>query len=205
MVIFVPLTKLRSRGFGRDSCWWVLVVVWIVSVIMAAVVSYGSVEDQNTARDPELDTADAAPVTDFDAAYYLKDTQPFWNARRLGNLLVPLLVAALIMGGAAAFLLRDFGTLYPGSGSGGSDTSRAIKPSDFTSSSSSASDTTSTSDQKSSSSSSSGTSSSSRHHSKEFMPPNDAGADCNVHPDCSMLLGKCCPTLDGEKLDCCSF
>lgn len=163
-----------------------------------AVVSYGSVDDQPASRDPELDTADAAPITEFDAAYYLKDSQEScWNPRRLGNLLGPLLVAALIMGGAAAFLLRDFGTLYPGSGGGGSDTSRAIQPNDVSSSSSSSSPT------KSSSSGSS--TSASRHHSKGFVPPNDAGADCSVHPDCSMLLGKCCPTLDGEMLDCCTF
>jgi hypothetical protein len=172
-----------------------------VIIVMAAVVSYGSVEDQPATRDPELDTADAAPATDFDAAYYLKDSQPFWNARRLGNLLGPLLVAALIMGGAAAFLLRDFGNLYPGSGSGGSDTSRAIKPSDF---SKTPTDSSSTTEKKSSFTSGGGTSSS-RHHTKEDVPPKDVGADCNVHPDCSMLIGKCCPTLDGEFLECCTF
>ena len=162
---------------------------------MVAVVSYGSVEEK-PAVDPELDTADAAPATDFDAAYYLKDPKECWNARRLGNLLVPLIVAFLIMGGAALFLLRDFGTLYPGRGNGGVDTSRAIEPSNVSEKP--------TATKTSSSSASDASSTSSRHH-KDFTPPNDAGANCNVHPDCSMLIGKCCPTDDGEMLDCCAF
>jgi hypothetical protein len=167
---------------------------------MAAVVSYGSVEDKPATRDPELDTADAAPATDFDAAYYLKQPQQCWNAQRLWNLLMPLVVAALIVGGAAAFLLRDFGNLYPGSGNGGTDTSRAIKPSDFSNPSSEA---TSVSNEKKESSSTSGTSS--RHRTKDFVPPDDAGSYCDVHPDCSMLIGKCCPTPEGKMLDCCTF
>jgi hypothetical protein len=177
-----------------------------------AVSSYGSVDGPGSTPtvDPEMDSADAAvqPVDhpfDADHAYYLKaDTggRRMWTNHQIWSMALPILVAALLVGGAAAFLLRDFGTLYPGGGNGGSDTSRAI-PNESTHTNKEM-----TYNGKSSSTSSSPSSgSSTRHHSfnSDIVPPSDDGANCEVHPDCSSLIGKCCPTADGKMLECCKF
>jgi hypothetical protein len=175
--------------------------------------TYGSVEDTTTATtpvtiDPEIQTADAASSVDddpFDAnhTYYLKgDGRPYWTTQRIWNLLLPLLVAGLLIGGAAAFLLRDFGTLYPGQGNGGTDTSQSI-PS--RSSTSSIKDSTNNDGNSGTSQSYSSNSSNKHHHKNDFLPPNDAGATCSVHPDCSMLIGNCCPTVEGKMLECCNL
>lgn len=177
--------------------------------------TYGSIEDSNTIAasiDPEVEKADASPAVDdpYDSeqTYYLKDTRP-WTSQRIWNLFLPLLVAVLLVGGAALFLLRDFGTLYPGQGNSGADTSRSIP---IASGSTTYSDKTfPTIDDKNSNSDNDQSSRSrdkiAEHHSSErnyITSKDDIGASCNLHPDCSMLIGRCCPTFDGKMLECCT-
>ena len=196
-----------------------------------AMTTYGSIEDSTTATtaagiiDPEVETADAAPLVDdslFDAdqTYYLKNGHhnSQWTAQRIWNLLLPLIFAALLIGGAAMFLLRDFSHLYPGEG-GGSTTDRSGSiPTTTTANSerssyqkpttserdSSHSTTTSSSRSSGSSDSSSSSNKNNEKHHSTFVPPND-GASCSLHPDCSLLIGNCCPTVDGKHLECCSI
>ena len=195
-----------------------------------AMTTYGSIEDSTTATtaagiiDPEVETADAAPLVDdslFDAdqTYYLKNGHhnSQWTAQRIWNLLLPLIFAALLIGGAAMFLLRDFSHLYPGEGGGSTkDTSGSIpttttnierssyqKPTTSERDSSHSTITTSSRNSGNSDSSSSSNKNNEKHHST-FVPPND-GASCSLHPDCSLLIGNCCPTVDGKHLECCSI
>ena len=195
-----------------------------------AMTTYGSIEDSTTATtaagiiDPEVETADAAPLVDdslFDAdqTYYLKNGHhnSQWTAQRIWNLLLPLIFAALLIGGAAMFLLRDFSHLYPGEGGGSTtDTSGSIpttttnierssyqKPTTSERDSSHSTTTTTSRSSGSSDSSSSSNKNNEKHHST-FVPPND-GASCSLHPDCSLLIGNCCPTVDGKHLECCSI
>ena len=186
--------------------------------------TYGSIhhDDTTTATaaatvgmDPEVETADAAaplidddPLFDTDPTYYLKhgrhnnhNNNDRWTTQRIWSLLLPLLIAGLLIGGAALFLLRDFSNLYPGQGNEGGGNRGSYSETVSSGSSKSNSDETT-----SYTSSSGGSSSSSnRHHHTSFTPPNeDIGASCSLHPDCSMLIGNCCPTVDGKTLECCS-
>jgi hypothetical protein len=173
-----------------------------------AVTKYGSIDDPTTTAttaagiDPEVETADAAPSVDdpFDAdpTYYLKHNphNSRWTTQRIWNLVLPLLVAGLLIGGAALFLLRDFSNLYPGQGNGGGSRTASYREPTTSGSSSSNSDE--------SKSYTSSRSSSNKHHHSTFVPPNDdIGASCSLHPDCSLLIGNCCPTTDGKTLECC--
>lgn len=187
--------------------------------------TYGSVLDttatttttKNTAAgrsssiDPEVATADAAPMDDdpdyaVDATYYLKPDRR-WTTRRFWNLCGPLCVAGLLVGGAALWLSRDFNHLYPGQGNGEPTVTHVYATSSGSSSSSSSggSSPTTTTDEVHLRDSDP-TQSRHRSHSTtraSFDPPND-GASCSLHPDCSMLTGSCCPTVQGKTLECCS-
>jgi hypothetical protein len=176
------------------------------------ITTYGSVADTTTATtttnatiDPEIQTADAASsvddLYDADNTYYLKgDGRRIWTPERIWNLVLPLLIAGLLVGGAAMFLLRDFGTLYPGQGNTRTSTSIPSGSTTFSNK-----DTTNDDEIAAKSHSSSSSSNIKQHHTKNFIPPNDVGASCTVHPDCSMLVGNCCPTVEGKMLECCDL
>jgi hypothetical protein len=182
------------------------------------VTTYGSVVDGSATSvvtpapiDPEIESADAAPLLDdpFDAdqTYYLKtSSHRTWTTQRIWSLILPLLCAGLLIGGSAFFLLRDFGHLYPGEGNGGSDTSRSIPTGSNYKEESTITDKISTSNSQDKYGSLVSTTSNKQHHtaSRDYIPPDDAGASCAVHPDCSLLIGNCCPTVDGKMLECCS-
>jgi hypothetical protein len=124
---------------------------------------------------------------------------------------VPVMIAVLVIGGFAWFLLRDFGHLYPGpsapvlSPSHSTVVSRPSFPEPPTPSATtkgkaptepavvSPTATAKQTDHKPSGSSSSDSSSS-------------GGSDCSLHPKCNSLglTGECCPTISGDSLDCCS-
>ena len=153
--------------------------------------SYGAVASRGS--NDEEHAADDQP---FDAAhtYYLTDNTR-WTVKKVLLVAVPILAAAMIVGGFAFFLLRDFSHLYPGRGGDKSDYyahgGEKVVPS---SSSTTGIDSpitpasSTTADYKSKSGSS-------KH--------DDIGATCGVHPDCAHLLGNCCPTPEGKMLDCC--
>ncbi len=188
---------------------------------MMIVPTYGSVIDTTTTAatttnasrniDPEVATADAAPsmIDDdpdyaVDATYYLKPDRQ-WTTRRFWNLCGPLCVAGLLVGGTALWLSRDFKHLYPGQGNGEPTHLYASNTGSSSSSSSSSSSPTTTTDG-ARSRDSDPTQSHHRPHSttRAFDPPND-GASCSLHPDCSILTGSCCPTVQGKTLECCSL
>ena len=69
---------------------------------------YGAISKEEEERDPSFDA---------DNAYYLKDSVSLTPQQRIKKfclVAVPVLVAVVIVGGAALFLLRDFTHLYPG-------------------------------------------------------------------------------------------
>ena len=125
----------------------------------------------------------------FDATQmqYLGEGKPLTREetiRKIIRVAVPIFVAVLIVGAAVLFLLRDFGSLYPGRGehhgsktvvvSGGSSSTSTTTTTTHASLPSSPSSTKSTVDLK-----------------------------CAAHDVCSALVGNCCPTNDGFFLDCC--
>jgi len=163
--------------------------------------NYGAVADEENAK---LDQA-------FDPSntYYLQD-QTRWTLKKILLVVVPILGAVLIVGGFALFLLRDFSHLYPGqngdksgyyahggehvvpsSNGGGGDEEEIHAPLGPYSKHKEDSDYEDET--------------SSKHHgsSGSSTTPSDAGATCAVHPDCSGLIGNCCPTTAGTFLECC--
>jgi hypothetical protein len=195
---------------------------------MAVVIptTYGSIDDSTTVTtttstavgiDPEVQAADAAaPLVDdafdTDQTYYLRNGNHYrtqrWTAQRIWNLLFPLLIAGLLMGGAALYLFHDFSHLYPGQGNGSTPSYK-----DVSTTTTSSENTKSNGDENNNiysttttNSRSSGKSKNQQHHDHTtFVTPNDdIGASCSLHPDCSMLTGNCCPTVDGKTLECCN-
>ena len=122
----------------------------------------------------------------IDNTYYLGETTmtPQQRRKKLLNCLVPLVAAFLIVGGAAAYLLRDFSHLYP--------TGNGIKPQhgDYNPVVSPAPKVPAVRQ------SPIGPSSSSSH-----FPL----ASCDDNANCADLglVGLCCPTGAGVKLRCC--
>lgn len=162
--------------------------------------NYGAVEEG------ELDRS-----FDVNDTYYLPQANltPDQRRRKCINVLVPLLAAVLIVGGAAFFLLSDFGHLYPGSGGDprhysanqehhgtaidvaeepttNSEDYTNLKPRGPILPASSSSSTTTTSTTTSDTS-------------------DDSAAACSVNLKCAALnlTGACCPTQKGENLSCC--
>lgn len=134
--------------------------------------SYGAVDDG--AADRSFDVSET---------YYLKESQltPAERRKKCIAMLLPILLAILIMGGAAFFLLKDFAHLYPTStvdrnyDASGEHRGVPVPPAP----SIPAPPTTTTSG------------------SKE--------ADCKNNDKCHELglVGQCCPTLVGDFLNCC--
>jgi len=167
--------------------------------------SYGAVASP---KDEEANAVDQS----FDAAntYYLRNTTR-WSFKKVMLIVVPIIGAALIIGGFALFLLRDFSHLYPGhtgdksyyTGGG----SEHVVSSDSSSSGGGGSDArnpprTPPAAQDDDDSTEASISTSKAKKSKS-NPDDDAGANCAVHPDCTGLIGKCCPTPEGVQLECC--
>jgi hypothetical protein len=135
---------------------------------------------------------------DTDNMYYVKPESltPAQRWRKIMLLGVPMIAALMIVGGAAFFLLRDFGSLYPGpSGGGGGErtgTTVGVRESPHASANVPAPSpyvhAPST-------------------HKKNHAQPSttsDAAAACFAHDACSPLIGNCCPSEGGIFLDCCN-
>ena len=158
--------------------------------------NYGSTEDDTersygSARNAE----DPTDYFDADDTYYLKEgggsSGP--TSQRLKKLLVtafPIIIAALIVGGAVFYLLNDFGHLYPGRS--GDPTHGGYKSSTTTTSSSNAVDDFAPEPTQTKSTT------------KSTTTKSTAAAACSAHDSCSGLEGNCCPTDDGKNLDCCN-
>jgi hypothetical protein len=139
---------------------------------------------------------------DPDNTYYLKEESltPAQRWRKIMLLGVPIIAALMIVGAAALFLLRDFGTLYPGpSGDGGkSRTGTTTTPIHVREDS--------------------GNAPAAPHgvyspehaptiHKKNVVQPSTGigGATaCSAHVGCSGLIGDCCPSDGGIFLECCN-
>jgi hypothetical protein len=130
---------------------------------------------------------------DSNNTYYLTDNGS-WTCRKLFLMAVPLLGAALIIGGAVWYLLSDFNHLYPGPGptTTGSrsegHTIRVPPPPPVPAIAPSPQKVTQKVEQKSNNENS----------------KSDDAASCISHPACSGLIGDCCPTSAGVLLDCCN-
>jgi len=145
--------------------------------------------------------------------YYYNGSKPTRreSAARAFRLGVPILVAAMLVGGLALWLFRNIGYLYPtqdpsGGGShhhhnnaGGS--MKKMPPSSYPSSSSNTDDDRAVASF------------------KDSVPPinpeevptknataNFSSSSCAAYPKCAKLelTGECCPTKSGVKLNCCS-
>ena len=107
---------------------------------------------------------------------------------------IPLLVAALVMGGAALYLVHDFGFLYPGGG--------RSQPEPYYHSGTTTPTTTTHANDKPV------YDTKAKHVDSTVIRDNSTSfhgeAACLAHPKCSGLVGDCCPTPDKEVLWCCS-
>jgi hypothetical protein len=130
---------------------------------------------------------------DTDNMYYIKPDSltPAQRWRKVLLMGVPIICALMIVGGAATFLLRDFGRLYPGSSGSSSKRTNVPAPSPHVKDSPADAPTI--------------------HaptiHKKKHTPPSsdsDATAACSAHEGCSGLIGKCCPSEGGIFLECCN-
>jgi hypothetical protein len=152
---------------------------------MSASNSYGSVEEGKVDR-----------PFDVTETYYLKESNLSPGERRGKCLatLVPILAACLIMGGAAYFLAKDFGHLYP---SHGGDPRQYDPPGNYHGNP--VSDSASVP---------------APPHPKPTAPKphstatktSSAGSSCADNEKCDKLglKGQCCPTGSGDFLTCCN-
>jgi hypothetical protein len=101
----------------------------------------------------------------------------------------------MIVGGAATFLLRDFGSLYPGpSGSSGKRTGTTVGVRESPHASANVPAPSPEVDAP-------------PIHKKKHAQPstiNDGATACSAHDACSPLIGNCCPSEGGIFLDCCN-
>jgi hypothetical protein len=147
---------------------------------------------------------------DADHTYYLRDSGGGITARKLLLIAAPILAAVLIMGGISFVLFHDFNRLYPGRGGdaysnnrgGGGGGSTTTHTNVATVEGPSPSPGSSSKHLPQSSSATSSTKKSSN-TTDTVMSEEDIGRSCSVHPDCSALLGDCCPTGGGVFLACC--
>jgi hypothetical protein len=168
-------------------------------------VSYGAVETEETNA---ADASSAAAVdASFDAenTYYLKDSDTRLTrqqrTRKILSTVVPILIAVLIMGGFAWYLLRDFNNLYPGRGGGSPEPT--VKTYTHAIGKKSLEDTTGAKPYVISSRSDSSAASDSSSKSEKHGTGSDSA--CAAHSACAKLglLGLCCPTDKGVHLECC--
>eukprot|EP00529_Nitzschia_sp_RCC80_P033945 CAMPEP_0113485660 /NCGR_PEP_ID=MMETSP0014_2-20120614/24597_1 /TAXON_ID=2857 /ORGANISM="Nitzschia sp." /LENGTH=204 /DNA_ID=CAMNT_0000379311 /DNA_START=138 /DNA_END=752 /DNA_ORIENTATION=- /assembly_acc=CAM_ASM_000159 len=198
--------------------------------------SYGSVEDGGSSSKKRTEGVDAEKAAgddgdDFketDLLYVTSQSRPLTpeeKRMKIIKIAVPIVVAMILIGGFALFLLRGFTDLYPGpSGSSSSDNGgrsppyyeplHETSPTAAAAAAAAADDydnsmpvpapmTPPKSTSKSSSSSVSSTSSSS---SSSSSSTSSSSSSCGDNSKCSAagLTGQCCPTAAGDMLDCCS-
>ena len=158
-----------------------------------AVASAGSVDEEH-AVDQSFDAANT---------YYLTDNSR-WTIKKMFLIAVPILAAAMIVGGFALFLLRDFSHLYPGRG-GDKTSYHAVGVERVVPSSSTHSGTDSAVAGGHISGNSDSQTVSTKNDKGKSWPSHDEdiAATCGVHPDCASLIGNCCPASSGIMLDCC--
>lgn len=173
---------------------------------MPKIPSYGSVND---ATETSYFTAKAGPDEeavdqsfDADQTYYLRSGSDLTfkqKLRKYAVAAVPILLAALIMGFFTFYLLRNFSHLYPARGGEpvikrepshtttvtaedyhGEDQNNAVKTPEI-------------------------------HHrpltdddEKPIRSKTEGSSSCSAHPNCSHLIGDCCPSANGVMLDCCN-
>jgi hypothetical protein len=135
------------------------------------------------------------PKEDMDSSFdprYLKGDSltPAQRWRKILLLGVPIIAALLIVGGAALFLLRDFGNLYPGPGGGHSEqrtgtTTVPVRARRKDSGNAPAPVHAPTIQ-------------------KKTPAQPSTGAACSAHAACSALIGICCPSEGGIFLKCCN-
>jgi hypothetical protein len=149
--------------------------------------SYGAVEGTGGSA------TTGPPDGSFDTSesYYLTNSTSSRTVtlRKFFLVAFPILIAALIVGGAALFLSRDFDRLYPGHG-GSVEHAGGATRTDRPSSSSTASATR--------------TKAKTGEDVSKSTVIGGSGA-CASHPVCATagLIGDCCPTDEGIQLDCC--
>lgn len=155
---------------------------------MASNTSYGAVEE-----------GEADKSFDEKNTYYLKEKTLTGDQkiRKLTAVAVPILIAVVIVGGAALFLLKDFGSLYPGRNGGKEPSSYVSSRSDEYPEITEAPDsiTKKTKDHS--------THSSSSPPNKYKKDPSFVASSCIAHAKCNGLVGDCCPSKSGTFLNCC--
>jgi hypothetical protein len=162
---------------------------------------YGSVNETPGGGGEDVDH-----FKETDLLYY-KEKQPSKQERimKIVKIAVPMIIAVVLIGGLAWFLLRDFGQLYPGpAGTHTSDHAPASVP---TSSVQRVPVPTNVQPEKGLQPAaipkypSSGSSSSSSTKSTK----SSIGSTCAANSKCSALglTGECCPTAAGTMLECC--
>lgn len=151
---------------------------------------YGTINTKDEESDGNVENKD------FDESnlYYYKGEELTRKEKlsKMIKLLVPIIIAAVFLGGIAFVLFHNFGGLYPGPGeekvrSSGDSASHLTETE--------TSEYTPTSAKPSSSSGSS-----------TPIATKTAGRSCEANPSCADLglTGVCCPTDEGIQLGCCS-
>lgn len=167
--------------------------------------TYGSVDNPSSGNEnKEAEEEQQQHFQETNLLYYKGRTlSQQEKTAKLIKIAVPIVIAILLIGGLAWFLLGDFGHLYPGP-------SGAKQPGySYTISSPAATPPTSSSEVSSKShsgSSSSTTSSEPAPAPKDSSHSSSGAAACSAHSACSTLglVGECCPTSSGTMLECCS-
>jgi cytoskeletal protein RodZ len=185
--------------------------------------SYGAVGKETDAqkagaKDSGDSKDEGGDFKETDLLYVQDSLSPKEKRMKIIKIAVPIIVAVVLIGGLALFLLRGFTNLYPGP-SGSKIHSYSSEPEYLPSSSSSSSTNkrspvsapltpsttfktaTSTEDETTAASSTKENTSSSSSSYK-----NHAGSSsCGDNQKCKAagLTGQCCPTVSGDMLDCC--
>jgi hypothetical protein len=178
---------------------------------------YGSVNQQG-GDDEEEKAGTAADTTAFketDLLYYQgRKLSQKEKLSKIAKIAVPIIVAVLLIGSLAWFLLGDFGKLYPGGRDGPPASSTGV-------SSASSSKTIPASSEPLAPTT---TAKSTSHYTAPAPVPSPVkepvhssstssssgssggGSSCSANSKCKALglTGECCPSSSGDMLDCCS-
>jgi len=139
-------------------------------------IGYGAIDEADRL---EEETYQAEVDYQIEQSYYFADSSKIKRKKCL-TIFLPLLIFALLVGVIALFSSRGFDHLYPGHGRNSVTHSEKIV------------------DLPKNTNTGAG-------HSVGDKNINESlGSDaCAQYPKCSGLSGKCCPTDDGEELECC--
>jgi hypothetical protein len=155
---------------------------------------YGSVPEDQEGADTSVDENN---FKETDLLYYKGRTlSQKEKTVKIIKIALPVLVAVLLIGTLAWFLLSDFGHLYPGPS--------GVKPPDQ--SSSTISYPASTPHLPSGPEPASAPAKLPVRSSSTSPLSSGGGSSCAAHSNCNKLglTGECCPTAAGDMLDCCS-